>query len=182
MALAGCGSAPDLLRPLDADHTLAPDEVPGDLAMVPTRLRVRPERVRAVALAPLIRMLDAARAAGVELWVSSGFRSFARQQVLFDEGDPLVAPPGQSEHQLGTAVDLATGWTTVLEGGDAYAWMDAHAWRYGWINSYPDSGTPVEPWHWRFVGEDAAARWHANYVETGVRASAAELIRSLREP
>jgi len=193
--LAACGARPDagLLVRLDADHALGPDDAPADLVAVPKRLRVRLERVRAIALGPLARMLDDARDDGVALWVASGFRSFARQRELHAEGDPReVAPPGQSEHQLGTAVDLATGPTTVLDGGEAYAWMDAHAWRHGWINSYPPQDDPsddrtlrvtgieAEPWHWRYVGVEAAARAHAVREATGARVSAAELIELLR--
>jgi D-alanyl-D-alanine carboxypeptidase len=190
--IAGCGARPDagLLTPLDATHRLGPDDVPADLVPIPKHLRVRLERVREVARTPLTRMLDAARADLVRLWVSSGFRSYDRQREIFDEhaGEAVAEPPGESEHQLGTAVDLVTGPTTVLAADtEAYAWMDANAWRYGWINSYPPqldpsddrtfrlTGIHVEPWHWRYVGEDAAARVRARFEETGIRATASEL-------
>ena len=64
-----------------------------------------------------------------------------------------VGTPGTSEHQLGLAVDV--------QGTAAQEWMRENAWRYGFILRYPAdkeeiTGVMYEPWHFRYVGEDAA--------------------------
>ena len=44
---------------------------------------------------------------------------------------------------------------------EVYAWLKDHVWEYGFILRYPDgktkfTGTDYEPWHYRYVGKDAA--------------------------
>jgi len=76
------------------------------------------------------------------------------------------ADQGYSEHQLGTAIDfISSGQGGVLDGFDntaAYQWMQANAYKYGFILSYPkDNGYyEYEPWHWRFVGVKLATDLH----------------------
>lgn len=162
-----------------------------DLVMVGKHHRTKPMRLRAEAAGALARLLDDARAAGHALWVGSAFRTHAEQAALHAASEPgWVARPGESEHQLGTAVDLVTSASSMLADGSAtYAWMDAHAWRHGWINSYPPAsgdrtkrytGIEVEPWHWRHVGAAAAARHRDVFVATGIRMSSTELRDLLR--
>jgi soluble lytic murein transglycosylase-like protein len=86
------------------------------------------------------RMAAAARADGVGLVVTSGFRSNAEQAALFAERpDPKwVAPPGRSLHRLGTELDLGPP--------AAYGWLKANAKRFGFLQRYA-----WEPWHYGFV-------------------------------
>jgi soluble lytic murein transglycosylase-like protein len=86
------------------------------------------------------RMERAARADGVALIVSSGFRSDAEQAVLFAANpDPKwVARPGTSLHRLGTELDLGPA--------SAYGWLAANAPRFGFLKRYA-----WEPWHFGFV-------------------------------
>jgi D-alanyl-D-alanine carboxypeptidase len=82
-----------------------------------------------------------------------------------------VAKPGHSEHQLGTAVDVAgADDETVLktEFGDTPAgkWLTAHAPAFGFAISYTaanraTTGYIPEPWHYRYVGSAARARHEA---------------------
>lgn len=76
-----------------------------------------------------------------------------------------VARPWTSEHNLGLAADLLFGnyssLETSYENTDAYKWMLAHCADYGFILRYPKdkvsvTGVQYEPWHYRYVGEDAA--------------------------
>ena len=67
-----------------------------------------------------------------------------------------VAIPGCSEHQAGLAVDL-NGATY-----DVYFWLQENSWKYGFIFRYPGNktertGVAEEVWHYRYVGEEAAA-------------------------
>ena len=69
-----------------------------------------------------------------------------------------VPPPGQSEHELGLAVDLRDeGDTAEL----TQRWLAENSWRYGFILRYPEgkseiTGRDGNPWHFRYVGQEAA--------------------------
>ncbi len=76
------------------------------------------------------------------------------------------AYPGTSEHQTGLCVDLITAsmGTTLnerFEQTEAFAWLAENAHRFGFILRYPKgkenvTGYTYEPWHYRFVGREAA--------------------------
>lgn len=63
-------------------------------------------------LAAVMAMLDEALAQGASYWAVSGFRSYAEQTQLFDQGRTTPgkvvtrAKAGQSAHNFGIAVDL----------------------------------------------------------------------------
>jgi D-alanyl-D-alanine carboxypeptidase len=82
------------------------------------------------------RMERAAKADGVVLSISSGYRSDAEQADLFARNpDPRwVAPPGTSLHRFGTELDLGPP--------SAYAWLAANAARFHFVQRYE-----WEPWH-----------------------------------
>lgn len=120
------------------------------------------------------KMMDEAKAEGVDLLVISAFRSFGEQGALkntylvnYGSGaNQFSADQGYSEHQLGTAIDLTTkglgaGFTDFAE-TEEYEWLAKNAYRYGFILSYPKNNTyyQFEPWHWRFVGKALALRMH----------------------
>ena len=135
----------------------------------------------------LMRMLDDCRAAGNSPYLCSAYRTWDKQQALFDnkiqrlenegmdadtarvEAAKVVAVPGTSEHQLGLALDIIdTGYTNLDEGQEDTAtqqWLMAHCWDYGFILRYPNGTTDItgiiyEPWHYRYVGRTAAAQIH----------------------
>ncbi len=74
------------------------------------------------------------------------------------------AVPGTSEHQTGLCVDFVTsnaGLTSAFENTEAFDWLSQNAYRFGFILRYPEGKTAVtgysyEPWHFRFVGREAA--------------------------
>lgn len=83
------------------------------------------------------------------------------------------APAGYSEHQTGLCVDLITSemkqLTQEFERSAAFAWLKENAHRFGFILRYPKdketvTGYAYEPWHYRFVGAETAARIHASGV------------------
>ena len=129
------------------------------------------------------KMILAARAEGVYIYVSSSYRSMLKQVELhhdkildgikegfsYDEAKTLaatvVAVPGTSEHQLGLAVDLVSSEYRRLdekqENTKGFQWLKEHCWEYGFILRYPNGRTDItgiiyEPWHFRYVGEMAA--------------------------
>ena len=113
------------------------------------------------ALGAVRELFAAAQDAGVELNVSSGYRSYSQQQQLYQGATDksLVQPPNCSEHQTGLAVDIfPTGETeSTLASSHAGQWMQKNAWRYGLILRYPEgkqsiTGISHEPWHYRYIG------------------------------
>lgn len=120
------------------------------------------------ASAALKSMFAAAKKAGYQLTVRSAYRSYSSQSAWYRTGDHnLVAPPGASEHQSGLAVDLAWLKGTHLVRGTglgtskAGSWLKRHAAEFGFIVRYPPgtqriTGISFEPWHFRYVGVEAA--------------------------
>ena len=100
--------------------------------------------------------------------VTSGYRSYQRQQEVYAESEPGKAQqPGASEHQTGLAFDVTVETNDGFESTPQYGWLMAHAHEYGFIQRYPANkadvtGISYEPWHYRYVGVDAATRMHAS--------------------
>ena len=92
-------------------------------------------------------MIDAAAEEGKELSVTSGFRTWAKQQELYDKYKAgtgnLAARPGNSNHQNGIAVDF-----NVHAAGGRYEWMVKNAWKYGFIRT-----CARERWHCEYWGD-----------------------------
>ena len=73
-----------------------------------------------------------------------------------------IAVPGTSEHSLGLAVDL-NSLEESFEQTAQFKWLIEHCAEYGFILRYPKdkediTGISYEPWHYRYVGEDHAAK------------------------
>lgn len=88
--------------------------------------------------------------------INSAYRTYDDQDYINVGDNMKSAPPGHSEHQLGTAVDL-----TLTD--PAWNWLDLNAHRFGFVMSYRANQTTLtgyryEPWHWRYVGTDLATR------------------------
>jgi len=119
-------------------------------------------------------MWEAARGEGVELLVTSAYRCYDTQDELFrnyasrhgeEKANSFSARPGQSEHQLGTAVDFGgtpADHTPAFAATTAGSWLAEHAHRYGFAMSYTEGTSEItgyiyEPWHFRYIGVEAAA-------------------------
>lgn len=167
----------ELLKKYSKVYFLNENYIPSKLATIPKDyvLAGRAEQsFHAKALPFLEDMLEAAARDGIDLKVTSAYRSFGEQAILkgaytqsYGSGaNTFSADQGYSEHQLGTTVDLSDPITAgpylAFKDTTAYAWLLKHAYRYGFILSYPDSNSyyVYEPWHWRFVGEDLADYLH----------------------
>ena len=161
---------PNYLILVDKSHALDADFKPADLvnlALYPEISRSRNglylERAAAKALAELSA---AAKKEGVTLLISSAYRTYNYQKILFDdhvkrlgeeEASRQSAKPGTSQHQLGTAVDFGDI-TNSFADTRASKWMEKNGGKFGWSLSYPknlSSGYMWESWHWRWIGVDA---------------------------
>ena len=126
----------------------------------------------------LQEMFDAAREEGVYPVVREGYRTAEEQQEILEDriqtyinqgysrsraertAKEWVALPGTSEHQLGIAVDINAD-KSMCSNEEVYAWLAENAYKYGFILRYPPgnqeiTGTIYEPWHYRYVGVEAA--------------------------
>jgi D-alanyl-D-alanine carboxypeptidase len=161
------GEARALGVPADYARTrrLAPVREPRELSCVGSDIHDRPQWLAPRAASAFARMREAAAADGVELQLVSSFRSADYQLGILrrklERGQSIEeilrvsAAPGYSEHHSGRAVDLTTPGFAALEEdfeqSPAFAWLCAHAARFGYALSYP-RGNPhaiaYEPWHW----------------------------------
>ena len=155
--------------------------------------------LQTVACDAFLSMQKAAAADGVTVWMQSGYRSVKYQTSLYErktkyyldkgydnatakeKAAAVVNPPGYSEHNCGLAADLNSPEHTGLDEGfektAAFRWLCEHAGNYGFILRYPkdaEDKTEIiyEPWHWRYVGVENAAKINASglcfeeYIET----------------
>ncbi len=116
-------------------------------------------------------MQKAAAKKGLNIYISSGFRSYSSQKSIYSRyvnrdgralADTYSARPGHSEHQTGLAIDLNTitqSFGKTKEG----RWVAEHCHEYGFILRYPEgkshiTGYCFEPWHLRYVGVETATK------------------------
>lgn len=117
-------------------------------------------------LAAATKMFNDATIEGLNLIIYSGYRSFAKQQSIYNNSSDVsyVAKPGFSEHQTGYALDIATldsGLSIHFTNTKEYQFLISNSYKYGFILRYPKDAQditqyPFEPWHFRFVGTNAA--------------------------
>ena len=124
-----------------------------------------------------LKSIAAAKAAGLQLQIGSAYRSAATQKSLYygyvasngqGYADLTSARPSHSEHQTGLAIDFTRiDGTCFLEkcfaGTPEGKWLAAHGPEFGFVLRYPDGKTPItgydyEPWHFRYVGPEAAGK------------------------
>ena len=182
----GTGDAAEKLSSSDDDWCLAlvNETNPLDTSYVPQLVDIASERLVDVRIeADARKMFEDAAAAGMSMYIVSAYRSYDSQRQVFndtmsswiaqgytpmdayDETKKSVAVPGISEHATGLALDITSSTYTGLDDAQAQTaesqWLAANAWKYGFILRYPTdkadvTGIIFEPWHYRYVGKEAA--------------------------
>lgn len=131
----------------------------------------------------LLEMISDAKKDGITLAICSPYRDMNYQEKLFQrkivrymrsgmsyldafqKASETVTVPGASEHQIGLALDIVSNTYTTLDEGfgetEAGKWLEENSYRYGFILRYPKdkeyvTGISYEPWHYRYVGVEAA--------------------------
>lgn len=173
------GNPYEILVLVNKEHALPEDFLPEDLVIpdipFPFTEDLPKKQMRKVAATAMEEMFEAAVQEGLELFAQSGFRSFERQEAIFaanvekngeEAANKYSARPGESEHQTGLTMDVTNadvGFDLVIEFGETPEgqWLEKHASEYGFIIRYPEgkediTGYQYEPWHLRYVGEQAA--------------------------
>lgn len=114
-----------------------------------------------------------AAAQGLNIWLSSGFRSYDYQNQIYNNyvardgqaaADTYSARPGHSEHQSGLAIDVNQIDDSFIGTPEAI-WLENHCHEYGFILRYPQgkqdiTGYKYESWHIRYVGTDMSYPIH----------------------
>ncbi|MBT2662467.1 M15 family metallopeptidase [Bacillus sp. ISL-45] len=163
------------------DHYIPADLVRPNVPFSFGEAKLEKSLMREEAAAALEEMFAGARKDGIELAAVSGYRSYGRQENLFnaevnkvgeDKALQAVARPGSSEHQTGLSMDISSKtnnfnlneqFGTTKEG----VWLAHNAHEYGFILRYPKgkedlTGYMYEPWHFRYVGIKAATEMYEN--------------------
>lgn len=155
-----------------ADHPLPDGFAPPEIAYVGSREVPQDSRIADA----LYSFTTDCEEAGNEVYLSSGYRSYDDQESLFEakveeygreKAATIVLPPGTSEHQTGLCCDITDIYRSpkspsVLSQTDTFQWLNAHCEEYGFILRYPEDKQEItnviyEPWHFRYVGKEAAA-------------------------
>jgi D-alanyl-D-alanine carboxypeptidase len=147
-----------------------------------------------VARQALDELIRAAEMEGLKAALFSGYRDYDYQAQVYkrerrnwpERVDEIIANPGHSEHQLGTAFDIAWPGLPVQSLDERnlrlFNWVQAHAHHYGFVVSYPlktyeewpfsnrwkaiETDFIYEPWHIRYVGVDLATDiFNAGYLD-----------------
>lgn len=123
-------------------------------------------------------MYAAAKLSGCVLTPYSGYHTYALQENTFNrkvnfyvnkgmsaeeanqKASAQVLPAGCSEHNAGLAMDIVSASSDFINTKE-YKWLCENAYNYGFILRYPEDKTSItgmnfEPWHWRYVGTQAA--------------------------
>ena len=161
------------------------NEIPEDYSVTLTELS-NGQKVDSRIYSYLQEMFDAMRAEGIYPVVGEGYRTAEEQQEILDDkiyayvregysrkraeklAKAWVAIPGTSEHQLGIAVDINAD-KSKSSNEEVYIWLAENAHSYGFILRYPQekadiTGTSYEPWHYRYVGKEAAEEIYADQI------------------
>lgn len=175
----------DFLMLLNKENTIDSDFEPSDLIYVDKDVPKAYwlDATAAKALEALVKEMHTEGFSDV--YVTSGYRSYIYQNALYntyidnemakdpgltyEEAEKIVqgysAIPGQSEHHTGLCIDFMSSSMSELDetfaDNEAYDWLLANAWKFGFILRYPKDKTDItrydyEPWHWRFVGRETA--------------------------
>jgi hypothetical protein len=114
------------------------------------RSLIRPKKVDYQLMFRFKAAQAAAKKEGQVLYIASGFRTLARQKVLFaqavkkygseKEASKWVAPPLISHHPWGTALDINYPDEPVGAG-----WLEVHGWKFGLCRVFENEWWHFEP-------------------------------------
>ena len=149
--------------------------VPPELVVIGTNSQQFDTRIEE----PLKAMTDDAVANGISIFVSSGYRSYSDQAANFirvcnnngvtdgkdSRGFYITMPAGCSEHQTGLAADITDHYyelkNSSIENTETFQYLSKHCQDFGFIVRFPKdkekvTGVMYEPFHFRYVGIEAA--------------------------
>lgn len=166
----------DLMVLVNKYHGVIRDYKPKDMVTVEMSMAAWDDiQIKKEAYDAFTKMFNDAASQGYSFCICSGYRSYEYQQELFEnalatqseaEAHMFSAYPGRSEHHTGLAIDITSesmDWALSQDFADypEGRWLDEHCQDYGFILRYPEgkediTGYQYEPWHFRYVGMEAA--------------------------
>ncbi|MCK4259851.1 MAG: D-alanyl-D-alanine carboxypeptidase family protein [Halanaerobiales bacterium] len=125
----------------------------------------------------LEELFGKAKQNNIDLYATSGYRSYERQEAIFtanvmtygtERANQFSAKPGESEHQTGLAMDVTSPTvnfhlTQYFGETKEGKWLEENAHQFGFIIRYLKgkehiTGYQYEPWHLRYVGIENAKK------------------------
>ncbi len=169
-----------MLRVANYENVLPDDFTVTTGLITPAYARDAGMKFDARAVDDLNAMLAAANKDGVNLLVISCYRTISYQTGLYNrevqkwinngyseenakkKAGTIVAVPGTSDHNLGLAVDLNSV-EESFQNTKQFDWLQENAEEYGFVMRYAKDKQDItkiiyEPWHYRYVGKEHAAR------------------------
>lgn len=165
-------------------YLLGTDFKPDDLVVIPQAYAwgdKGSKTIRKVTYDAFLEMWNAANAEGYYLMVSSAYRTYEEQEIVYENyktnrgqkyADGIAARPGASEHQTGLALDIFSKYNSnknTFPESETYRWLTENAHKYGFILRYPEdkvdlTGYNYESWHYRYVGREIATYIYENKI------------------
>lgn len=159
-------------------YGLTAEYEPEDIVKIDVGYAYSGNKISESIMPDIMELINAGKEAGYKFVVSSGYRSYAEQNELYEnykesygigEADKIVARPGHSEYQTGISFDLQP-YNKVFKDGseyesEEYKWLEEHAHEYGFIIRFKSEKNDItkfnsSAWRLRFVGVDAAKIMH----------------------
>ena len=162
----------DVLMLVNKYNYLSSSYVPKDLETIDANYsRGVNNKLRHVAKVAFEKMAAAAKLNNIIIFNQSAYRSYQSQVTIYnrsvasygvEESDKTSARPGNSEHQTGLTLDINSV-DNSFKNTSEYQWLIKNSYKYGFILRYPENkeeitGYAYEPWHYRYVGLDAASK------------------------
>ncbi len=170
------------------DHRLTSKYVPENLVSVTYSRYGKDAMLDKTCEMALQAFLNEGKLHGVkDVTVTSAYRSYASQDWWFnyymgqhqskfatkEECEAYVmtfsCKAGTSEHQTGLALDMhnLASADQAFADTDEYVWLSENAHKFGFVLRFPEgkediTGIMFEPWHYRFVGREAATFMYMN--------------------
>lgn len=161
-----------LTQLVNKSHAVGAGYEPTDLVAL-SDTTVRTVLLRSEAASAYEKMQSDAASGGINFCPNSGYRSYETQSSLYENSDKSkndTAKPGESEHQLGLAIDVTCSEVSYdvvesFEETSAGKYLKDNAYKYGFILRYMEgkesvTGYVYEPWHFRYVGVETATAIH----------------------
>ena len=148
-----------------------------DLITLDSKYSSNGQKVKNEIYINLVNMFNDAKENGLSMKVVSGYRTHKLQNTLFTNSTKrnglehallYSAKPGHSEHQTGYAIDINTVQDSFANTKE-YEYLINNSYKYGFIERYPKgkeyiTGYGYEPWHYRYVGIEAANIIHEKNI------------------
>lgn len=168
----------DTLVLVNKNNQLLSSYIPNNLESISLKYANKDKYLQKEAKMAFEKLSEDASKLGYRIVAVSAYRDYNYQNELFnyyvkEKGLEYAlecsAKPGHSEHQTGLALDVegSNKDYDFFENSKEFTWMKNNAYKYGFILRYPKgkeniTGFKYEPWHYRYVGKDAAKYIYEN--------------------